>query len=116
MGPGEVSRDVIDIALIAAVKRSPQYRAVRARVAKVCPSDTWEDDRVAFVVFDLETRADSALGTDEGPAKAVFALAIDSGALLAARVVEGVGQGATVANLLEPTGTQAKGAVLHSPE
>jgi hypothetical protein len=52
-------------------------------------------------VFDLQTRTGRLVGAEE-PAKAVFALEADSGTLLAARVVEALGQEARVDNLLEP--------------
>lgn len=79
---------MLDVALIAAVKRSPAYRAIRAHVTQVCPSDTWYEDELAFVVFDLQSSADAATQRAPWIPQVVFVLAATSGTLLAARVVE----------------------------
>lgn len=78
----------MDIALIAIVKRSEPYRAIRSRITSAAPSDSWYDEGLAFVVFDLQPARPLPAGSEvEGPL-VVFVLAAASGALLAARVVE----------------------------
>jgi hypothetical protein len=80
----------VDVRLVINAKRSPEYRQVRNRVTHFCPSDSWYEDELAFVVFDLTTGADDPTATAK-PGKVVFVLAADSGALLVGRVVEGIG-------------------------
>ncbi len=96
------------MALIAAAKRSPAYRAIRPRVADPCPSDGWYEGGCAFVVFDLTSLGEGAHGERWWSPQAVFALARDTGDVLAARVVEGqvnaIDTDPVVHNLLRETG------------
>lgn len=82
----------MNIIALAIIKRSAQYRGIRSRVAKACPSDSWYEGEMAFVVFDLEPAAHEVLCPTLGAAQAVFALRISSGDLLAARIIEGTGE------------------------
>ncbi len=88
MGLGESQYDELDVALIAVVKRSPQYRMIRARIADACPSDGWCENGLAFVVFDLRPMHRLPAGTKAWQPQVVFVLAANSGALLAARLVD----------------------------
>lgn len=78
----------MDIALIAHAKRSVAYRAIRSRIADPTPADSWYDEHLAFVVFDLDhTPPPPPAAPDWGP-QVIFVLAAETGVLLAARVVE----------------------------
>jgi len=78
----------VDIRLIAIVKRLPPYRAIRKCVANPCPSDSWHEEGLAFIVFDLlplQIIPDSA---NTYMPQVVFVLDANSGTLLVTRVVE----------------------------
>jgi hypothetical protein len=75
----------IDLGLLAAVKLSPAYRRLREEVDRPCPTDAWQDDEFAYVVFDLAQLASATpLRT---PRKAVFVVHAGSRSLVAARII-----------------------------
>ena len=74
-------------ALLAIVKRSLPYRTIRSRVALACPSDSWSEAGLAFLVFDLSPAADPVYNSEVDMSYTVFVLAAESGDLLAARVI-----------------------------
>jgi hypothetical protein len=106
MGLGESQYDDLDVALIAVVKRSPQYRMVRERIADACPSDGWCENGLAFVVFDLHPVHRLPSTSEAWQPQVVFVLAANSGVLLAARLVEpgDTGQEMFAHDLLRPEG------------
>jgi hypothetical protein len=77
----------VDIALIAVVKHSPQYRAIRAQVADPCPVDSWYEDGLAFIVFALHPPESSSTETNIAVYQAGFVLLHETGTLLDAHVV-----------------------------
>lgn len=85
--PGGSPCGGVNIALIAAVKRTQQYRAMRSRMAKPYATDSWYEGQLAFIVFDLHHNDDIVPDTACVP-QAAFVLDQSSGALLAIHVVE----------------------------
>lgn len=79
---------MVDVALIAAAKRSPAYRLIRPRVADPCPSDGWYEGDRAFVVFDLAPRGETAHDKPLWMPQVVFVLGRARGDVLAVRVAE----------------------------
>lgn len=63
----------------AMAKRSPAYRMIRSRVTDPCPSDTWSENGVALVVFDLRPADEFARPGGTIIPQAVFALSAASG-------------------------------------
>jgi hypothetical protein len=84
------------------VKRSQAYRSIRRRVRKPYPSDSWYEEGLAFVTFDLHPETATTVGENGGGPHAVFVLAATPGELLAARLVHlaGAGGKARVQDLL----------------
>ena len=70
---------MVDVALIAAAKRSPAYRLIRPRMANTCPSDGWYEEGCAFVVFDLTLSSEGANDGRRWVAHVVFAVARHGG-------------------------------------
>jgi hypothetical protein len=67
-------------------KRSPEYRAIRPRVAQLAPVDSWLEDGLHFFVFRLKPPDDSQVAAELAPL-AVFAMHPDSNAPVSAVVV-----------------------------
>lgn len=84
------------------VKRSPHYRKIRPRVVRACPSDTWSENRLSFVVFDLNPVGHQPDEQGKVVPQVLFALSTASGEIIAARVVEPNGEGVMTANDLVP--------------
>jgi len=93
-------------ALLARAKRSLPYWTIRSRVALTCPSDSWYDAVLAFLVFDLSPAADPVYDGEVEMSYAVFVLAAESGGLLAARVItrSGGAEGVQASDLLAQAG------------
>jgi hypothetical protein len=72
--------------LLVPAKRSPEYRAIRPRVAQLAPVDSWQEDGLHFFVFRLKPR-DEVLVAEELAPLAVFAMHPDSAAPTSAVVV-----------------------------
>jgi hypothetical protein len=47
----------VDLRLLVALKRAPDYRMLREQIASPCPIDVWMDEQVTFFTF--AGRADS---------------------------------------------------------
>jgi hypothetical protein len=86
VGSGGTPCSGVDITFIALAKRSAAYRAIRQRIASPCPSDSWYDNGLALVIFDLH-RLPDAPPTQMMP-QVVFVSAAASATLLAVRIVE----------------------------
>jgi hypothetical protein len=82
------------------VKRSRSYRIVRELVAKACPSDSWTQDGITFVVFELSHHGDSSVAREDASSVAVFAVSSASQELVAARVVDTLGDNCSVTDLM----------------
>jgi hypothetical protein len=79
-------------AVVGGAKRSPAYRRLRTELATACPLDVWVEDGLGFAQFELdEDRREAAR-----PGWLVFAVRLQDGALLAAKVLE---SGAEVATM-----------------
>ena len=74
----------MDITFVALAKRSAAYRAIRLRIARPVPSDSWYKDGLALVTFDLKP----ASTTSAYVPQLVFVFAAASMQLVEARVVE----------------------------
>jgi hypothetical protein len=72
-----LSEDVLR-SVVGTVKRAPAYRAICRDLPSRCPRDVWVEDGIGFVQFD------SGVGA-ESPAWFVFAVALDSLELVAAK-------------------------------
>ncbi len=55
------------------LKRSPEYRAIRPRVAELKPDDAWQEEGLHFFAFELRPEEGAAVVKDEPP-MAVFAM------------------------------------------
>ena len=62
-----------DVALLLPLKRSPEYRAIRRRVASPRPVDSWFDQELHFFVFQLQC-ANGAGRNGAEPPVAVFTM------------------------------------------
>lgn len=102
MAPSGLPCSGVDIALIAAVKRSPWYRAIRSRIIHPYPSDAWYEDHVAFVVFDLSVRPKTAQEEMVWRPQVLYAVDAVSRAVLAARIVESDGVSTAVLDAALP--------------
>ena len=64
-----------DVALLRPLKRSPEYRAIRRRVASPRPVDSWFDQELHFFVFQLQAMNGNGSGSNGAePPAAVFAM------------------------------------------
>jgi len=88
LGPGGSPCGGIDIALIAATKRSSAYRMIRPRIAVPYPCDGWYEEACACIVFDLRPDDEPSPLHERWIAPAIFVVDRASGRVLAARVVE----------------------------
>ena len=68
-GPGAISISA-DEALIVPLKKSPEYRAVRARLAGPAPTDSWEDEGLHYFVFQMRAEEGAPQGAE--PPVALF--------------------------------------------
>jgi hypothetical protein len=62
-----------DASLLAPLKKSPEYRAIRPRVANPRAVDSWQDEAVHFFVFQLNP-AEGAASVPDDPPVVVFAM------------------------------------------
>ena len=71
---------------IRCVKRSPEYRSVRHRLADLWPTDVWTDPEYAitFAIFDLKPAQHDQDGFDS----AAFVLRLETATLLGAHTLE----------------------------
>jgi hypothetical protein len=74
-----------DFALLAPLKRSPEYRAIRKRAANPKPADAWQVDGLHYFLFELGPAAE-APAVDEAPV-ALFAMRIGETAPVSALLV-----------------------------
>jgi hypothetical protein len=64
-----------DVALLVPLKRSPEYRAIRRRVASPRPLDSWFDRELHFFVFQLQAVNGNGSGVSPvEPPVAVFTM------------------------------------------
>src|SRR5262245_66240885 len=61
-----------DFALLVPLKRSPEYGAVRPRVADLKPMDSWQVGDLHYFVFEL--RPPNSADSGDEPYAAVFAM------------------------------------------
>jgi hypothetical protein len=66
-------RPCADATLLGPLKRSPEYRAIRRRVASPRPVDSWFDQELHFFVFQLQAAHGSG-GNGTEPPVAVFTM------------------------------------------
>ena len=92
-----------DVALLASVKKSPEYRTLRPRVANPKPTDSWQEDGLHFFVFQLRAADGAEISPDEAPV-AVFTMHPEEPAPIAVVVVTpGLnGEVAEIVNLRQP--------------
>ncbi len=81
-GPAPLS--LPDFGLLGPLKRSPQYAAIRRRVAEPLPVDAWQLDMRHYFVFSL--RPDET-APNEGAAYAIFAMQWEDDEPLTAAIV-----------------------------
>jgi hypothetical protein len=92
-----------DASLLAPLKKSPEYRAIRPRVASPRAVDSWQDEGVHFFVFQLNP-VECAAAVLDNPAVVVFAMHPERPAPVSAVVVTPPpgGQEAEVVDLRQP--------------
>src|SRR5262249_14969832 len=92
-----------DAWLLAPLKKSPEYRAIRPRVASPRAVDSWPDEGVHFFVFRLNPVEGAAAAPDDPPV-VVFAMHPEELAPVSAVVVtpKPGGEEAEVVDLREP--------------
>src|SRR5215207_1354497 len=73
----EAAEPCPDYGLLVPLKRSREYRAVRARVSDLRPTDAWQQDGLHFFVFALRGDEGDATNQTEPPV-AVFAMRPDT--------------------------------------
>ncbi len=78
----------VEVGLLATVKKSFAYRAVRSQVARACPSDSWCEEGLAILVFDLVRSEQDRAADAMRSLQAVFAVVTASKELVAAKVLE----------------------------
>lgn len=64
-----------DFKLLAPLKRSAEYRAIRPRVSEIKPLDAWQLDALHYFVFALKRPADAP--ADAGDPVALFIMGTD---------------------------------------
>ena len=64
-----------DAALIAPIKKSPEYRTVRPRLAGPAPVDSWEDEGLHYFAFQMKPEDGAADGAE--PPVALFTMRRD---------------------------------------
>ena len=74
-----------DFGLLGPLKRSPQYAAIRRRVAEPLPIDAWQFDMRHYFVFSLRP---DATPPNDGAAYAIFAMQWEDDEPVAAVVVD----------------------------
>jgi hypothetical protein len=75
-----------DFSLLVRLKRSPDYGAIRPRVADLKPIDAWQEDGFHFFVFQLRPVGIVEQSLPEAPV-AVFVMHPESAAAISAVVV-----------------------------
>ena len=92
-----------DASLLAPLKKSPEYRAIRPRVASPRAVDSWQDEGVHFFVFQLNPVQGAAAMLDNPPV-VVFAMHPEEPAPVSAVVVtpQPGGEDAEVIDLRQP--------------
>jgi hypothetical protein len=92
-----------DASLLAPLKKSPEYRAIRPRVASPKAVDSWQEEGIHFFVFQLSP-VEGAAAVPDDPSVVVFAMHPEEPAPVSAVVVtpRPGGQEAEVADLREP--------------
>jgi hypothetical protein len=84
------------------LKRSPDYGAIRPRVAQLKPIDAWQDEGLHYFVFELKPVEGDPEGTP--PPIAVFTMHPEMPRPVAGVIVAPTpgGQNARITNLAEP--------------
>jgi len=92
-----------DASLLAPLKKSPEYRAIRPRVASPRAVDSWQDEGVHFFVFQLNP-VEGAAAVPDDPPVVVFAMHPEEPAPVSAVVVtpKPGGEEAEVVDLRQP--------------
>jgi hypothetical protein len=95
-----------DASLLAPLKKSPEYRAIRPRVVSPRAVDSWQDEGVHFFVF-LLNPVEGAAAVSDDPPVVVFAMHPEQPAPVSAVVVtpRPGGDEAEVLDLREPDST-----------
>lgn len=68
----------VDLRLLVAAKRSGAYRRIRSRLVQVCPSDSWYEDELAFIAFDLNSAVDDLTPNATMNPQAVFVVSAET--------------------------------------
>jgi hypothetical protein len=94
-----------DLALLVSLKKSPEYRTIRHRVANPKAIDAWQEDGFHFFVFQLRAADCAGASPAEAPV-AVFAMHPEASAPISAVVVtpNPNGETAEIMNLRAPEG------------
>ena len=87
MGSGGFPCGGVDIVLLATIKRSPQYRAIRERIINPYPGDGWYEEELAFIIFDLHPLDGQEKVVDSTP-QVAFILKVSTRHILIVHVVE----------------------------
>jgi hypothetical protein len=91
--------------LLVPLKKSPEYRTIRPRIANPVAADSWQEGELHFFVFALTT-ADGSADTSSDPPVVVFTLHPDEPAPISVVVVTPQNNGeAKVTDLRQPNTT-----------
>ena len=92
-----------DAALLVPLKKSPEYRTIRPRVASPRAIDSWQEDGLHFFVFQLRA-VNGVQSTPADPPVAVFCMHTQATMPISAVVVtpSPSGEEAEIMNLREP--------------
>jgi len=86
----------MDLAALRVVKRSAPYRNIHGRLLSIQPTDQWQEDGYAFVLFDLGPEPSSTPSGDALGALALFVVPSGGAQLTSVKLVSPQGAGTAV--------------------